>query len=555
MIGSEGWDGLLRHVAATALDAAPEVAAVTGVLLSMDGRIPVDQGLDRLPRESRELLRRVAALPCRAVAATEQAEGMPVGLSRTGQVWAVQAPDGSEPLVRVLGGAAAAELDRAVRRWAVERRTAETERLRMRDWLAAQPGEAVDECLDRLGHLLRHMAPVQLHVGDACFSNLGRGNLPGRLVSTGAPADTLARLRSQPVGAWSGEEAAFVTACWVLITSGPPSRLEEANGCHLDLRWLSELLRGHAERYGVRGVAPESLTEPEALMVLAARLAERRAELLGQGTVFYREIHGVSLNKRERSLPAVPDARSLARPQYRWSRWSAQASTLADMGREAAHQVQDAAVGKRPAVRAEILRDLLQDLAAATDSDVTMARGPRELFFVDDSEPERHALALSTTDFYCCVVPSGSFADQHRGAEPSLDKILAAYSARMRFNSWHYLPHVLGQTDDPRRDDWFFAPTMPDLTHHSEWHHTGHVRFGVRHAMRVPLQVALDGRTFPGLYDLRLMRAGGVPFTAADLATAVAFGQVLRVFHEEMYRVCRDKVTEFDNAWFRSTYA
>lgn len=557
MIASTGWDGLLCRVVSAGRAAAPDAAAVLDSLLSMDGTIPVEQGLGSLTRESRALVSLVGSLPCSVEIGDSgiDASGIRIGVDPNGRTFLVALPADAEPVARIRTStdAAARTMADAVERWKTERDAAEAERTHLRDWLAARSRDEVDRQIGLVEHVLRHMAPLKVYVGDSCFTSLGKGNLPGRSVDVGDEANVLRRLRSEPMDQWTSEEVAFISICWILMASGPQSRLEEANGLCLDLRWLCAFLAERAARYGLNGRPPQDFRDIDALLDFGRRLSDHRGRMVLEGRIFYREIQGVNLNKEEKLLPCASDHNLLAGLGHSWSQWPELPPTTKSMGQQAAERVRDASTDKRAAVRAETLRDMLLDIVEATSSDIAMARGPRDLFFVEDQEA-RNPLSLSTNDFYCCVVPSADFTDRHFGQEPALDRILGAYSARMRFNGWHYLPHVLDLTGR-ERDDWFFAPTMPDLTHNSEWHHTGHVKFGVRYAIRVPLRAALGGREFSGLYDLRLMRAVGDPFTATDLEAAVAFGQVLRAFHEEMYTLCRDKVAEFDNAWFRGAYA
>src|SRR5690606_23888043 len=79
----------------------------------------------------------------------------------------------------------------------------------------------------------------------------------------------------------------------------------------------------------------------------------------------------------------------------------------------------------------------------------------------------------------------------------------------MRYNGWHYLPHSSGMHHRAAERDWFFAPTMSDVTDWSGQHHTGHVALGVRYAIRVPCGIELAGANRPGVHDFRLMRALG----------------------------------------------
>ncbi len=523
----------------------------------MDGTIPVEQGISGLTCESRTLVSLLGSIPCVAEfgESCRGGLGVPVGVTPSGRTFLVLLPDSAEPVARIRATTEAATrtLVSALGRWKAERKAAETDRERQRDWLAACGRDVVEQRIDAIEQVLLHMAPVQVYVGDSCFTNLGRGNLPGRSVDVGDEANILRRLRSEPIESWTADEAGFVLICWVLMASGPQSRLEEINGICLDLRCLRAFLAERAARYGLAVQPPRDFRDIDGLIDFGARIAECRRRLLLEGRIFYREIHGVNLNKEEKLLPGIPGRDLLAGLGHSWTQWPGLPPTTESMGQQAAERVREAPPDKRAAVRAETLRGMLLDVVEAMSSDVAMARGPRDLFFAEGPE-ELDPLALGTGDFYCCVVPSAGFASRHFGQQPSLGTILGAYGARMRFNSWHYLPHILDLTHGGR-EDWFFAPTMPDLTHNSEWHHTGHVKFGVRYAIRVPLRVTLAGREFPGLYDLRLMRAAGDPFTAADLEAAVAFGQVLRAFHEATYALCRDRVTEFGNTWFRSMYA
>jgi hypothetical protein len=168
--------------------------------------------------------------------------------------------------------------------------------------------------------------------------------------------------------------------------------------------------------------------------------------------------------------------------------------------------------------------------------------------------PRAEVLALRTSENYCCVVPRQAFRAQFAQNRESLVKALSAYSARMRYNTWHYLPDGFGLGDhQPGRGDWFFAPIAPDITTWSDRHHTGHVMFGVRYAIRIPIGVYFDGAHRPGLYDLRLMRVTEPPFTLEHLRTGIAMGRVLGAVHQAMTGLDH-KVCAFDNPWYRKVY-
>jgi len=68
--------------------------------------------------------------------------------------------------------------------------------------------------------------------------------------------------------------------------------------------------------------------------------------------------------------------------------------------------------------------------------------------------------------------------------------------------------------------DYFVPPTIPDIAHHSDQHHHGHVAAKVRFSIRSPQAVDVLGRTFDGFVDLRLLRCRGEPFGEQDLLAA-----------------------------------
>ncbi|MER7706584.1 hypothetical protein ABTX81_27275 [Kitasatospora sp. NPDC097605] len=530
----------------------------------MDGRLPEDVGRAALTAADLQLVQEITT---RELPIDPGATGPDLLiLDRTGRMlflWdASRAPAGSH----VVGSLVTDPETRAeLRRRYLDREAAEeADRAELRTYLMGRPPERNRADLARLGHVLLHMAPVQVYVGDRLFSNLGSsGNLPGKSIAPTASENILARLAALPAGEWSKEEAAFVALSTVLLSSGTQARLEEANGTHLTSAGVAALLTGHIRGYGAEPPDVEGVPPVTGLEALARRCAAERRARLGDGTVFYRLIHGANLNKTEHLLrPALGYADvplPLRALLEREAGIGADTTTIGETAPafEALSDTLHAAPAPERFSSAyeALLSRFMATLAEATASDVAMGRGPRSFAPLEPGGTgEDDPLALRSNDFFCCVAPSAAFAESFGEDRAALVKTLSAYSARMRFNSWHYLPHTLGITDRvPGRDDWFFAPTMPDLTHHSDQHHTGHVAFHVRYAIRVPLGIDHAGRHLPGLYDLRLMRGAGERYTTDDLRAAVASGRVLAVLHQAMSRH-RVTVRDFGNEWFRARY-
>ncbi|MEJ8643864.1 hypothetical protein WKI68_25830 [Streptomyces sp. MS1.HAVA.3] len=157
--------------------------------------------------------------------------------------------------------------------------------------------------LDAISHALVHMAPVMLYVGERCYSNLGRfSNLPGRSLAPGAEGSVLTALRDTPVPRWKAEDATFVACMHALISSGSPVRAEEFNGIQLAPDVLREFLRERISAYGEPLPDTRGLPAGAALDLLSGACARARAALVADGAVFYREINGASLHKRERRM-------------------------------------------------------------------------------------------------------------------------------------------------------------------------------------------------------------------------------------------------------------
>ncbi|MER6364062.1 hypothetical protein [Kitasatospora sp. NPDC001527] len=532
------------------------------MVLTLDGRLPEDVGRAALTAADLWLAQEIIARELRVDPAATGSDLLI--LDRTGRMlflWeASRAPAGSH-IVGSLVTDAETRTD-LHRRYLESEAAEEAGRTELHTYMTGRPSERNREDLERIGHVLLHMAPVQVYVGHQLFSNLGSsGNLPGKSIAPTAPENVLARLAAVPAEEWSKEEAAFVALATVLLSSGTQARLEEANGTHLTSAGVAALLTGHIRGYGAEPPDIEGASTVAGLEALARRCAAERQARLGDGSVFYRVIHGVNLNKTEHLLRPAVGYTDVPLPLRalleREAGIGAVTTTIEETA--SAFEVLSDALHAAPAPERfssayeALLTRFMTTLAEATASDVAMGRGPRSFAPLEPgSTGEDDPLALRSNAFFCCVAPSAAFAESFGEDRAALVKTLSAYSARMRFNTWHYLPHALGIHDRvPGRDDWFFAPTMPDLTHHSDQHHTGHVAFDVRHAIRVPLGIDHAGRHLPGLYDLRLMRSAGERYTTDDLRAAVASGRVLAVLHQAMGRH-RATVRDFGNDWFRA---
>ncbi|WFE54841.1 hypothetical protein [Micromonospora sp. WMMD1155] len=489
-------------------------------------------------------------------------DGYRLALTATGRARVV--PPQAEPLAGddILGGIrfpkAMAEADRV---WQMARdleRQISTDIARA---MTARPAAEVHEELTRIGYSLIHMAPVLFYVLNRTYSNLGAySNLPGKSIRVNSPTSLLNVLRDTPVPEWAAEDAVFVACLSALLRSGPAVRVEEFNGVQLTPDRVETFLMERIEAYG--GLAPDlgHLDRLSRLNTLAEHCSRLRHELADGGALFYRTINGLTLHKREHVLlepityaevpPAVHAvlADLLGRPVEKDFGPAGEALRAIVAGFRLAPAVKDFTTPFE-----DFLHQLLTAVANGTASDVSMGRGPRALAALSrTAAPADVQLKMGTSEFYCCVTPSEAFDRRFADDRDQLVRALSAYSSRMRYNTWHYLPHTFGLTGRTR-DDWFFAPTMPDVTEWSDQHHTGHVMFGVRYAIRVPIGIHFDGGYRPGLFDLRLMRTDGPAYRTEDLRSAVAVGRLLGELHQAM-AADPPLISDFGNDWYRRFY-
>jgi len=561
MLKTEGFADLVREVADTA-GRAPAADKAVRIALTLGDRVAEEDGLSHLTSADRVVVDHLRDSDIHLDPGVDTGDWL--FLTRTGRLLVrlddLPAPAAAHPLgaLRWSGDGVAA----VKARWHERRRESARDLESVRRELAAEPVAAVHERLDRIQHTVLHMAPILIYVEDEVFSNLGKtSNLPGKSLAADSPRSRLNQLRRLPVGEWSPEDACFVACLHALLLSGPPVRAEEFNGAQLTPTALADFLAQRTAGYGA--AAPIVRTPPHLadLAGLAMACATARTRAIVDGVTPYRVINGLNLRKHER-LMATP-ARLGDAPEPVVAHVSGLLGAapgldtpiveLAPLFADLAARTVAAPPPERFGTAFEaVLHGFLSAVTEAFDADVAMSRGPQDFAPLRaEPAPDADPLSLRTGDFYCCVVPRAEFVHRFGADRAGLARTLAAYSARMRFNTWHYLPHTLGIVErEPGREDWFFAPAMPDVTEWSDQHHTGHVTFGVRYAIRLPFGIDYDGRALPGLYDLRLMRAWSPPFTVDELRRAIAAAALLRQLYQAM-SPHRPRVTDFGRDWYQ----
>lgn len=572
LLRTEGFAKLLELVAE---ECDTFESAYTAALhaATLGGRLKAEVGLGALSRAESLVLAELRDSGARRhLPLVRDTTGERMVLTGTGRLRILQdgepAPEGALEMGRVdWGGRRPADLDL---RWAEHRRAEDAALGALHDWLRARPADAVDTMVADLRRTLSHVGPMRVYIDDRCYTNLGRehSNLVGKSVSADSDRCRLVGIDGVPVERWTAHDAAFVVCMSALIASGTPSRTEEFSGTQLTAERLEAFVRAKIVSYdGAVDAATEELPLVERLFALAAQARWLRPGKLERGPQIYRTVQAMTINKQEHFLDRPVTLADLPGAFVAKLR---ELLPAVDLGRP--DELIDAWAPLMPALHGpatgsgfttgleEVVHELVEAGTEATGSHVGMSRGPRDItalsaLIAAGSPDPGH---WKTSDYYCCVVPSRDFVRRFDRVPEELPQVIRAIAARMRWNGWHFMPHASGVSDHPSFEDrdWFYAPTMPDMTEWTSHHHQGHVANGVRHAIRVPLGLTLAGAHRPGIHDFRLMRTDGEVYGVPDLRAAIAVGQVLRSLYQAHANRSEHTgpalvVADFGNTWYQ----
>jgi long-chain acyl-CoA synthetase len=209
-----------------------------------------------------------------------------------------------------------------------------------------------------------------------------------------------------------------------------------------------------------------------------------------------------------------------------------------------------------------LLKVIVDSAIEATGSDVGMTRGFRDVQRWQQAFASHAYDAICnwpSGDYYCGVFPSSALQARLTSNPELLVKILYACSGRMQFNSWHYMPGHCPRESVPPERHFYLPPRMPDMAEWSDQHHAGHAMAEVRYCMRAPAAIEVDGRSYPGMIDLRLFRQRGQPYSEQEFFCSLRHTECLRAAYQAFADfVVRTRktvtVNAFDKEWFRRYY-
>jgi hypothetical protein len=582
-----GFPGLLAQTWRRATQ-APSLSSAVETLLTLDGHVPADVQLRALRAADGAALRVLCGVGRgeRGVAAVEprhapRETGEPVafrgelGLTSGGRV--VMRGPSQRPLadehdlvdgvIRVDWSARAL----AEYREELERESARSARAasECRRWLATAGPYGRDEMLRQLTEAALRTAPFVLYQEDERYTNFrDRNTITGKTLWPGHPDCAFSRLRGLPLDLWADRDAVLVTCLTLLVRSGGFARIEEANGTQVSVEHTGRMLDETRRKYNAVGGRPVAAAPGDGiddLSALAEELASARPQIL-RTRELYREIHGPLMHKIERvAEPPGPACRR------RTDEVSARLRTRLPL---AGGDLDDlaAAAEADPEWLCRPHGDFGTGLEAAVyetvcaarhafDADFAMSRGirslPRLVRALRD-EDWAEIVGWDLPEYFCCVVPAREAAGLFDSPSHLADTAWAI-SARMQYNSWHFIAGNLPPVRAVRDRDHFVPPHIPDLAHYSDQHHRGHVAAMVRFSIRSPQAVTVLDRRFAGFVDLRLLRCVGEPFDEQDVLAAQRTSAFVAKLTELAARLVAEgrelEVTAFDSAWHWASIA
>ncbi len=422
-----------------------------------------------------------------------------------------------------------------------------------------------------LAFAAEHMAPLIYYVGEHCISNfydIGKSDFTLEMTF----ADALQQVAEHRERA--GIEALTVAHCLHLaLCSGNYTRLEELNSSQLSRGALLEFFDQKWAFYEKINDRPaEERFEAASLRGKAALLARMR-ETIAAKKRFVRLINGPNLRKREAVLPLSPvSACDVLSPHahvlsilQRFLPPGSSAQILSNpehferlLGENLIPKDKSPFFGS---YLEYLIDQVVSEAVCSTNSDFGMTRSVRDYRrFAQVLHGQQTELACGWTqaEYFCHVVPSSNILGTF--APKVLIMTLNAISARMRFNTWHYIPSYFDFAAIPADRGWFTAPRMADIADDSDQHHNGHIHATVRHSIRSPLPLRVGREVLPGFIDLRLMRQSKNPYNEEELATAIAYTEALQFLYQILMNHVLEHNTAFvfsfgDKKWFDKMYS
>lgn len=426
------------------------------------------------------------------------------------------------------------------------------------------------EVLYQVHESIDHTDPVLFYFGELTITNFGKFNNLQSRNGADLPNCFFTRAATMALAEWTVQERTFVFCVYWLGVAG--CRGEEFNARQMNPSaigaYFSKRLRDYRQ-------------EMPGLPDISAKTIEAKAKLLrrykiesSKDLLVYRWINGLTFYKEERLVSHKKLSANLKNLPDRLSNHLAQSAgidagsydSLEDLFATYIARLAESEFGSdEPEMNGfENLLKIIVDCAVEdTGSDVGLTRGFRDIKVWRQafaSKAYEEICNWSAANSYCAVFPSTALFNRLKQAPDTLIKILHSCSVRMQFNSWHYTPGHCPCETVPADRHFYLPPRMSDTAIWSDQHHAGHIHAEVRHTIRCPAAITIDGHEYAGLVDLRLFRQRGHAYSDAELFQAMVHANYVRAAYQALadYLARSDRsfrIDAFDKDWFRRYYS
>jgi len=403
------------------------------------------------------------------------------------------------------------------------------------DYFTRLTDEQVWEELAKINYVHKHMAPVTYKHDGRIISNFYLKGTSGSDDEEINIHEFLEELMGRTAENWFHTDREFIFCLIIMGKSGAQTRYEEFNNTNLSIASLHEHLVAKYRAFS-KDYANYNVSE---ILELAEKLKKVREQRL-QDKFVYRLINGITLNKQE-----VVSHKLILQEQVLpnclitfFSKYGIRVRCLRELSKacdELYRKYQYATSNELyPTVVEELLGKIVESARDELDSDIAMTRGIRDISgFVSRhvAGDYQSIINYKPLDYFCYVNVSKEV--ESRIETNSLLKIVNAIAARMRFNSWHYVPGNFDKKLAGIRD-YYIPPVLSDIANNSDLHHSGHVHARVKHSIRSPESISIQGHVYKAFVDLRLMRMSGEPYSESDLRLANYYTAMIKVAYQSI---------------------
>ena len=389
----------------------------------------------------------------------------------------------------------------------------------------------------KISKLHQHMAPVIYKNNSRVITNFYLKKVSHEHDNEIRISEYLNDLVEISFDAWNQSDKDFIACLLILSEIGVQTVYEEFNSQELTLSTLYTYL---VEKIEYLSGGKESRDMSQTIEI-ARDIGKCREKRLSD-SFYYRYIDGVSLNKIEKFSDKIGD---FDRPMPQgciefFSSYGISCSFTSELYDASRSLFKSSLMNSNHAKEGftssaeALINEYLKSTLRIIESDIVMTRGftrLSDLLSLAKNNEYQKIIDYKQTDYFCYVLPSNAVV---KNTDPKmLQVILNSISARMRFNSWHYLPGNYSEDISGERD-YFIPPVLSDIALNSDLHHPGHIHSRVKYSIRCPESVTINNKVYKAFIDLRLMRMNGSVFTLEELKRSKEISLNLQTIYQAL---------------------